>query len=73
MHNAHRIIDLDDEHGNFQGYLRSHGDFNETVKDLRAQFKFLGETGCYHFLYVVGEEVPPHDEWAKARQSGSKR
>ncbi len=73
VHNAQRIIDLDDEHGSFQGYLRSHGDFNETVKDLRAQFKFLGETGCYYFLYVVGEEVPPHDEWAKARQSGSKR
>ena len=55
VHNAQRIIDLDDEHGGFQSYLRSHASFDETVKDLRAQFKFLGETGCYMFLYVVGK------------------
>ena len=69
VHNAQRMIDLDDEHRGFEGYLRSHADFDETVKDLRSQFKFLGEMGCYYFLHVVGEEVPPHDEWARARQS----
>ena len=26
--------------------------------------KFLGEMGCYYFLYVVGEEVPPYEEWS---------
>ena len=72
VHNAQRIIDLDDEHGGFQSYLRSHGSFDETVEDLRAQFKFLGNTGCYYFLYVVGEEVPPHDEWS-ARQPRRRR
>ena len=73
VHNAQRIIDLDDEHGGFQSYLRSHASFDETVKDLRAQFKFLGETGCYMFLYVVGEEVPPHDEWMRAMQPKGQR
>jgi hypothetical protein len=33
------------------------------VKDLRKRFKFLGEMGCYYYLHVVGEEVPPHEEW----------
>ena len=73
VHNARRIIDLDDEHGDFQSYLRSHASFGETVEDLRAQFKFLGDTGCYYFLYVVGEEVPPHDEWMGARQPRRRR
>lgn len=61
--NARRLIDLDDEHGSFKDYLRSHDDYDATVKDFRKQFKFLGEMGCYHFLYVVGEEVPPYEEW----------
>ena len=63
--NARKIIDLDDEHGTFKEYLRSHEDFDATVKDLRKQFKFLGEMGCYHFLYVIGEEVPSYEEWRR--------
>ena len=58
VYNAQRIIELDAEHG-FR-YLRSHGDFYDAVKD---QFKFLGDTGSYFLLYVIGEPVPPHDEW----------
>jgi len=73
VHNAQRIIDLDEEHGDFKSYLRSHASFDETVKDLRAQFKFFGDTGCYMFLYVVGEEVPPHEEWMKAMQPKRQR
>ena len=61
--NAQRLLELDSEFGGFQKYLRSHSDFASLVKDLRKQFKFLGEMGCYYYLYVVGEEVPPHDEW----------
>lgn len=65
--NAQRMLELDKAHGSFQGYLRSHDGFDDTVKDLRKQFKFLGEMGCYHFLYVVGEEVPPYEEWSARR------
>ncbi len=61
--NAARIIELDEKHGTFRDYLRSHDGFDATVADLREQFKFLGDTGCYVFLYVVGEKVPPHEEW----------
>tara|TARA_Y100000310_G_C20039435_1_gene515468 strand:- start:159 stop:344 length:186 start_codon:yes stop_codon:yes gene_type:complete len=39
----------------------------ELVKDLRKQFKFLGDMGAYLFLYVVGEDVLPHEEWAARR------
>lgn len=67
--NAQRLIELDAEHGGFTNYLRSQPDFLSLVKDLRKQFKFLGEMGCYFFLYVVGEDVPPHQEWMASRQT----
>ncbi len=66
--NAARMLELDAEHGSFRDYLRSHGDFEATVKDLKQQFSFLGDTGSYYFLYVVGEPVPPHEEWEAARK-----
>jgi hypothetical protein len=65
--NAARMIELEREHGSFRDYLRSHGDFEMTVADLRKQFKFLGDTGSYVFLYIVGEPVPPHEEWMASR------
>jgi 3-methyladenine DNA glycosylase Tag len=64
--NAGEIIVLDREFGGFRGYLRSHGGFEAVVKDLVKRFRFLGETGAYYFLYVVGEDVPPHEEWMAA-------
>lgn len=60
--NARRMIELDKEFGSFQKYLRSQPDFDATVKDIRKQFKFMGPTGIYFFLYSVGEKVPPHEE-----------
>lgn len=66
-HNARKMIELDREYDGFRNYLRSREDFDATVRSLRAQFKFLGDTGCYHFLYVVGEDVPPYQEWRASR------
>ena len=68
IENANRMLALEAEHGGFRKYLRSHGGFEATVADLRKQFKFVGESGCYIFLYIVGEEVPPHDEWEASRK-----
>jgi len=68
IENANRMLALEAEHGGFRNYLRSHGGFEATVADLRKQFKFVGETGCYIFLYIVGEEVPPHEEWEASRK-----
>ena len=65
--NARLMLDLEEEHGSFKGYLRSHGDFEKTVADLRKRFKFLGEMGAFYFLYVVGEEVPSYEDWCRSR------
>jgi 3-methyladenine DNA glycosylase Tag len=65
--NAVEMIALDREHGGFRNYLRSHGSFEETVKDLKRHFSFLGDSGSYYFLYVVGEKVPSHEDWMASR------
>jgi DNA-3-methyladenine glycosylase I len=65
--NADTLLSLDREYGSFKKYLRSHGGFEETAADLKRQFSFIGDFGAYYFLYVVGEKVPPHDEWRKTR------
>jgi len=62
--NAHEILELDRSHAGFRNYLRSFGSFDELVKDLKSKFKFLGETGAYYFLWVVGEKVPAWEEWS---------
>jgi len=48
VNNAQKLLELEAEFGGFQKYLRSHDDFPSLVKDLRKQFKFLGEMGCYY-------------------------
>ena len=71
--NARRMIELDEEYGTFQKYLRSHDSFWDLVRDLRKQFKFLGDMGAYHWLYVVGEDVPPHDQFEAERPPRKQR
>ncbi len=61
--NAQKMISLDEEHGSFQRYLRSQDNFDSTLNMVRKDFKFMGPTGIYFFLYVVGEQVPPHEEF----------
>ena len=63
--NARRMQELEKEHGSFQKYLRSHGDFDATLKAIRKDFKFMGPFGVYYFLYVVGENVPAHEDFQK--------
>ena len=63
VHNAQRLIELDDEYDGIQNYLRSHGDFYAVLKDIRKQFKYMGDTGSYYWLYVLGEKVPDYGEF----------
>lgn len=65
VENARRMLDLKKTHGSFQRYLRSHGDFDNTLKAIRKDFKFMGPFGIYYFLYVVGEDVISHDEFER--------
>jgi DNA-3-methyladenine glycosylase I len=63
--NARKMLELDKAYGSFQKYLRFHGDFDATLNAIRKDFKFMGPSGIYVFLYIVGEEVIPHEEFEK--------
>jgi hypothetical protein len=67
VENARTMLELDAEHGTFRKYLRSHGDFEATAKDVRKRFKFVGDFGAFYFLYVVGESVPEYEAWCASR------
>jgi 3-methyladenine DNA glycosylase Tag len=73
VENAETLLALNEEFGSFKRYLGSHGGFDATVADLRKRFKWLGESGAYYFLHVVGEPVPPHDEWMTTHQGGTRK
>ena len=66
VHNAGEMLNIEREYGSFKKYLSSLGPFPSVVADMRKRFKFVGEMGAYHFLYVVGEPVPVHEEWLAA-------
>ena len=64
--NARRLLELDKEHQSFRNYLRSAGGYEEKVRRLHQDFRFLGESGAYYFLWVVGEKVPAYEDWMKS-------
>jgi DNA-3-methyladenine glycosylase I len=65
--NAQTLLELDSEHRGFRRYLTAHEDTAALAKDLQRQFRFIGPSGAYMFLYMVGEPVPPHDRWPAAQ------
>jgi len=67
VENARTMLDLEEQHGSFKRYLRSHADFEACAKDLRRRFKFVGDFGAFYFLYVVGEAVPDYEAWCASR------
>ncbi len=73
IHNAGEMLNVERQHGSFKRYLASLGPFESVVADMRKRFKFLGEMGCYHFLYVVGEPVPAHEDWLAAHPDSRSR
>jgi Methyladenine glycosylase len=66
--NAQALLELDAEHGSFARYLRSRDGFANTVADLKRQFRFIGDSGAYHFLWAVDEPTPAYEEWFSDRR-----
>jgi DNA-3-methyladenine glycosylase I len=73
IENAGMMVKLNEEAGGFDRWLSSHAGFEETVAELRSHFRFVGETGAYFFLYVVGRPVPSHEAWMAAHRPASSR
>jgi 3-methyladenine DNA glycosylase Tag len=59
--NAREMLRLDGEYRGFKRYLDSLGDFEATKKELHKHFAFLGDSGTWYFLWMVGRKVPAHE------------
>lgn len=64
IHNASAMLAAENEFGSFANYLKSVRPFDSQVADMKKRFKHVGNFGVYYFLYVVGEAVPPHEEYS---------
>lgn len=71
--NARTLVNLDKDKGGFRGYLRSQDGFDATTAALRKQFRFLGDSGTYFFLWSIGEKVPSWDTWHASRERKAPR
>jgi 3-methyladenine DNA glycosylase Tag len=65
VHNARAILDLERD-GGFRRHLRSFDEYEELATDLKKRFKFVGDSGTYHFLWTVSHPVPDWHDWATA-------
>jgi 3-methyladenine DNA glycosylase Tag len=65
VENARTLRLLEREYGSFAAYLRGFGTYAERSADLKRRFHFLGELSVYYLLFLVGEDVPPFEEWER--------
>ncbi len=64
IHNASAMLAAEREFGTFAKYLEAMRPFDSQLADMKKRFKHVGNFGVYYFLYVVGEPVPPHEEYS---------
>jgi DNA-3-methyladenine glycosylase I len=62
--NAKVFLEILEQHGSFDNYLKSFRDkpYEEKQKILSKQFKWLGPTGAHFFLWSIGEDAPPCEQ-----------
>ncbi|MEX2237108.1 MAG: DNA-3-methyladenine glycosylase I [Dehalococcoidia bacterium] len=65
VHNARTGLALESEHGSFRNYLNSFASYEDAEGDMKKRFKFLGDMGVYHTLWIVKHPVPDYDEWCR--------
>ncbi|TME60123.1 MAG: hypothetical protein E6I54_11420 [Chloroflexi bacterium] len=61
-----RMSDRNERAGGFKKHLKSFSDYEELATDLKKRFKFVGDSGVYHFLWTVKHPVPDWHEWSRA-------
>lgn len=64
VHNANALLELERERG-FKKHLKSFDDYESLATDLKKRFKFVGDSGMYHFLWTVKHPVPEWRQWAR--------
>ena len=69
VHNANELLVLE-RAGGFKKHLKSLPEYEELATDLKKRFKFVGDSGMYHFLWTVKHPVPEWREWSRAHGMG---
>ena len=52
--------------GGFKKHLKSFPEYEDLATDLKKRFKFVGDSGVYHFLWTVKHPVPEWRDWSRA-------
>ena len=65
VHNAGELLALE-RAGGFKKHLKSFPEYEALATDLKKRFKFVGDSGVYHFLWTVKQPVPDWREWSRA-------
>jgi hypothetical protein len=65
VHNAGELLALE-RAGGFKKHLRSFPEYETLATDLKKRFKFVGDSGVYHFLWTVKQPVPDWRDWSRA-------
>jgi 3-methyladenine DNA glycosylase Tag len=65
VHNAGELLALE-RAGGFKKHLGSFPDYETLATDLKKRFKFVGDSGVYHFLWTVKHPVPDWRDWSRA-------
>src|SRR5207249_6302597 len=65
VHNANELLALE-RAGGFKKHLKSFSEYEDLAKDLKKRFKFVGDSGVYHFLWTVKHPGPEWREWSRA-------
>src|SRR5205809_3111273 len=65
VHNAGELLALE-RAGGFKKHLKSFPDYESLATDLKKRFKFVGDSGVYHFLWTVKHPVPECRDWSRA-------
>jgi 3-methyladenine DNA glycosylase Tag len=65
VHNANELLALE-RAGGFKKHLKSFPEYEALASDLKKRFKFVGDSGVYHFLWTVKQPVPEWREWSRA-------
>jgi DNA-3-methyladenine glycosylase I len=62
--NAKVFNELVEKYGSFEKFLDSfrEASYEDRLKTLSTQFKWLGRTGAHFFLWSIAEDAPPCEE-----------
>lgn len=62
--NAATLLDIDEHHNGFAGWLHSFDGYDEVAAALKEHFEWIGDFGAYWVMTVLDEPRPPFEEWS---------